>query len=1557
MKLHSKAIPVLSCVLLLSACGGGGGSEPVAPPIAVNQPPSLTVEAEVSVVEGNLEVAVASGTDPENQSLSYSISGGADSALFSVSNEGEISFVSAADFEAPADSDVDNSYELTLELADSRGGTDSAQIVVTVTNALEGRVVDGPLSGSAVFLDLNNNLIADAGEPTATANAQGYYALPEPADTLGARLVALGGTDIATNIELADLALIADLPANLASAITISPISSVIAGVEGDDAKAAVLAALGINVSLDDFLAMDIWALAEANNDDAKALQRINQQIALIMTTVQSLGQATTQEELRSLAENAADAVAAQITTNGAINLESTSQLVAVVTASLPNTSAVSALVVGAVAENIADINKLLADESANPTSDAAAEFVQATQTTLLSEVADVVSGVSSLVEFVAETAVSNLFGNSDFYNAQVDTDSDGISNLLDNDDDGDGVADGSDAFPLDASETLDSDADQIGNNADLDDDNDGVADELDAFPLNPTESEDFDEDGIGNNADLDNDNDGVADLNDAFPFDSTETLDTDGDQIGNNADTDDDGDGVADVDDFFPLDATRSEESDGALDNGDLLVFKDGGVGSIWDAGINAFDSAINWGECNQDGGAGCPSIGWEVVTDAERGDVLQVSHSAAGNMAGLFFKASQPVNLADYSAGAIEFDIKVVSGDSKITMKLDCVYPCTSGDKALGSKGASGWESVSVSLSSLSATGLVLTSVDTGLVIWATDAAGTVFLLDNVRFTGIADGATPPTGGSGPVLPPSSSSYEILPYGAGSISDTFNLASYRCAVDYGNWIYNAGVVEPAIAACDENTRIPSGTPTKLYPQLTGEALNRPVPTHKWWGSVGFVGEMRDGGAAYITPDPIRARISPTGARINGIPGGFKTFGNFPRYEGPVPFDEVFEGVAIANSVHNNMDAYLKDHSDGSVTVQWKTGSTAVMDATFVHGSPYVYFKLYEGEALLRTLRTDSGEKGIFYNQENHLGVWTYVAGIRNNILISGEGVTSYENISSDEITISNASKEFTLSYLPTIEGDPSNSMSNFFAARARNLVAAVNIDYSVDRATNMVTVNHSYVDAQGQAVDTIVGLHPLHWKNSAQATSQYKIRSARGMIKFSETQGFSYQLPFTGVLPTMPSIADSYDQNTLESLVSSFVNAGESSWINATDTYWSGKAYGKVAETAALAQSIGMDTEAGVLIDWLKVELADWFTAETDGNLDINKYFVYDENWDALFGIEEAYGSHQRMADHHFHYGYFVRAAAEICRVDVAWCGADQYGPMIELLIRDYAGDDSEEMFPKMRNFDPANGFSWADGKGDAVQGNNNESTSEAANAYGAIVLYGLATGQDDLVAKGMYMHASTSAAFWQYWNNIDGYNNLGADYNNFPAGYDKITTSIIWGSGADFSTWFSPKYAHILGIQGLPSSPLILYVGQYADYMQDYVSLGMTESSNGKPSGLGTDEWTDLWWNLWAMTDADAALTDYNSVGSNYAAEAGESKAHTYHWLHTFSKLGHLKTGTGELTADYPGALAFDAVNGGRTYVVYNFSDQPITVTYSDGQQVTAAAKGFTLEQAAP
>jgi endo-1,3(4)-beta-glucanase len=792
--------------------------------------------------------------------------------------------------------------------------------------------------------------------------------------------------------------------------------------------------------------------------------------------------------------------------------------------------------------------------------------------------------------------------------------------------------------------------------------------------------------------------------------------------------------------------------------------------------------------------------------------------------------------------------------------------------------------------------------------------------------------------------------SSAALTNYGAGNISDSANPAGYKCAVDHGNWIFSAGVVQPGVSSCS-----PIGTPTPIYPQKVAPATSKPTMTHRWWGSISFMGEMKVGdsaGAAYITPDPMTARITDRGARILGIPGGLRSSATQTTYSIPDPFSEVFDGLAIGNTNYSNMEAYLKDYSDGSVTVQWNSGSTPVMEATFVHGSPYAYFTALQGSIVIRTKAADSGEKGVFYQSGNSLGVWTEVAGDRNNFLITGHDATTFSNVNTAAIGVANASKRVTITLLPQVAGTPDSAMVSAFAQYATQRVDKVNINYAVDRNANKVTVSHQY-QFNGSAVTTMVGMLPLHWKNSSQAVTSYKIRSARGITKFAATNGFSYTIPYVGVLPTLPAGIGDYNLTQLKALVTEFINQGSANWNTATDTYWAGKNYGKVAELAAIARGVGMNTEADQLVNWLKGELQDWFRANTNGGLDTTKYFAYDSNWNTLLGFDESFGAQQQLNDHHFHYGYFVRAAAEICRVDASWCGSAKYGPMVELLIRDYAAGRDDAMFPYLRYFDPAYGFSWASGHENFVLGNNNESTSEAANAYGAMVLYGQITGNTSITERGMYLHASSTAAYWEYWNNYDRYRGLTGDYDNFDSAYPKMTTSIIWGNGHVFGTWFSGAYAHILGIQGLPLSPLVLHIGQHADYLNNYVTLGMTESSNGKPSGLPNGQWRDVWWNIWAMTNGQAAVNDMTTYGFNYTPEEGETKAHTYQWIYTLKQLGALATGTGALTANSPSAVAFDKA-GVKTYLAYNFGCTAQYVSFSDGMKLAVPAYGFRVKK---
>jgi hypothetical protein len=160
-----------------------------------------------------------------------------------------------------------------------------------------------------------------------------------------------------------------------------------------------------------------------------------------------------------------------------------------------------------------------------------------------------------------------------------IDTDNDGIGNIIDDDDDGDTVPDIDDEFPLSPNEWIDTDGDGIGNNADMDDDNDTYYDVNDDFPFDDSEWNDLDNDGIGDNSDPDIDGDGYNNTLDEFDNNPNEWTDFDGDGIGNNVDMDDDEDGFYDSIDDFPYDDSEWNDTDhdGIGDNSDEDIDGDG--------------------------------------------------------------------------------------------------------------------------------------------------------------------------------------------------------------------------------------------------------------------------------------------------------------------------------------------------------------------------------------------------------------------------------------------------------------------------------------------------------------------------------------------------------------------------------------------------------------------------------------------------------------------------------------------------------------------------------------------------------------------------------------------------------------------------------------------------------------------------------------------------------------------------------------------------------------------------------------------------------------------
>ncbi|HEX8449348.1 MAG TPA: cadherin domain-containing protein, partial [Allosphingosinicella sp.] len=131
----------------------------------VNEAPVITSDgagasAALAVGENSTAVTVVASTDPENTARTYSISGGADSAKFSINaTTGALSFVAAPNFEAPTDSGANNVYDVIVKASDG-SLFDTQALAITVVNVNEAPVIGSNGGGSTAAVQLAENVQA-----------------------------------------------------------------------------------------------------------------------------------------------------------------------------------------------------------------------------------------------------------------------------------------------------------------------------------------------------------------------------------------------------------------------------------------------------------------------------------------------------------------------------------------------------------------------------------------------------------------------------------------------------------------------------------------------------------------------------------------------------------------------------------------------------------------------------------------------------------------------------------------------------------------------------------------------------------------------------------------------------------------------------------------------------------------------------------------------------------------------------------------------------------------------------------------------------------------------------------------------------------------------------------------------------------------------------------------------------------------------------------------------------------------------------------------------------
>ena len=120
--------------IILSSCGGGGGGGTDSNEIQNNPPTINNSNFTYDVVENQTQAFSVNASDPDNDVIVYEINGGADENLFLVDSSGQVFFLTAPDFENPADQNENNSYEVSVRVYDGELYSSSSTFTVNVTN-------------------------------------------------------------------------------------------------------------------------------------------------------------------------------------------------------------------------------------------------------------------------------------------------------------------------------------------------------------------------------------------------------------------------------------------------------------------------------------------------------------------------------------------------------------------------------------------------------------------------------------------------------------------------------------------------------------------------------------------------------------------------------------------------------------------------------------------------------------------------------------------------------------------------------------------------------------------------------------------------------------------------------------------------------------------------------------------------------------------------------------------------------------------------------------------------------------------------------------------------------------------------------------------------------------------------------------------------------------------------------------------------------------------------------------------------------------------------------
>ncbi|KAG4922723.1 hypothetical protein JHK82_051703 [Glycine max] len=408
----------------------------------------------------------------------------------------------------------------------------------------------------------------------------------------------------------------------------------------------------------------------------------------------------------------------------------------------------------------------------------------------------------------------------------------------------------------------------------------------------------------------------------------------------------------------------------------------------------------------------------------------------------------------------------------------------------------------------------------------------------------------------------------------------------------------------------------------------------------------------------------------------------------------------------------------------------------------------------------------------------------------------------------------------------------------------------------------------------------DLLMLAHPLHVKllSNSQVTvlKDFKYRSIDGDLV--GVVGDSWVLE-TDPIPVTWYSNKGVDKDSYDEVVSALVKDVQelnSSAIGTSSSYFYGKRVGRAARLALIAEEVSFSNVVPTIKKFLKESIEPWLDGTFQGNS-----FLYENKWG---GLVTKQGSTDSTADfgfgvyndHHYHLGYFLYGIAVLAKIDPQW--GQKYKPQVYSLVTDFMnlGQRYNRFYPRLRCFDLYKLHSWAAGLTEFEDGRNQESTSEAVNAYYSAALVGLAYGDSSLVDTGSTLVALEILAAQTWWH-VKVEDNL---YEEEFAKDNKIV-GVLWANKRDSKLWWASAECREcrLGIQVLPLLPITETLFSDADYVKELVEWTVPF--------LSSQGWKGMTYALQGIYDKETALENIRKLKG---FDDGNSLSNLLWWIHS-------------------------------------------------------------------